>query len=104
MVLDLGCGTGLLTRLALDAGAKKVVGVDTNRTMVQLARRALEAAGKTEGYELFNGTVDDYAATLKTPPVFDVIVSEILGTLHTSENMPEHARPRGPGRDLLRED
>mmetsp|Transcript_17501 Transcript_17501/g.53818 ORF Transcript_17501/g.53818 Transcript_17501/m.53818 type:complete len:620 (+) Transcript_17501:566-2425(+) len=90
VVLDLGCGTGLLTRLALDAGAKKVVGVDTNRTMVQLARRALEAAGKTEGYELFNGTVDDYAATLKTPPVFDVIVSEILGTLHTSENMPEY--------------
>ena len=32
LVLDLGCGTGLLTRLALMHGAAKVVGVDTNHT------------------------------------------------------------------------
>ena len=39
LVLDLGCGTGLLTRLALMHGAAKVVGVDTNHTMCSLATR-----------------------------------------------------------------
>ena len=60
IVLDLGCGTGLLTRLALMHGAQKVVGVDTNRTMCSLATRALKAANvPADKYEIYHGTVDD---------------------------------------------
>ena len=91
VVLDLGCGTGLLTRLALLHGAQKVVGVDTNKTMVSLATRALKAAGvSSESYELFHGTVENYI--LNKDLKFDILVSEILGTLHTSENLPEYAQ------------
>jgi SAM-dependent methyltransferase len=39
-VLDLGCGTGSLARLAAEAG-HRVVGVDLARRMVDLARRKL---------------------------------------------------------------
>jgi SAM-dependent methyltransferase len=91
LVLDLGCGTGLLTRLALMHGAAKVVGVDTNHTMCSLATRALKAANiPAEKYEIYHGTVDEYAADKDIK--FDVMVSEILGTLHTSENLPEYAK------------
>jgi len=91
IVLDLGCGTGLLTRLALMHGAAKVIGVDTNHTMCSLATRALKAANiPAEKYEIYHGTVDEYAADKDIK--FDVMVSEILGTLHTSENLPEYAK------------
>ena len=86
-VLDLGCGTGLLTAYCLKHGAASVVAVDTNQTMVNLCRRAL---GKEKRATIFPGTVDDYADSLDEEPTFDVVVTETLGTLHTSENMPEY--------------
>ena len=74
-MLDLGCGTGLLTRLALMHGAAKVVGVDTNHTMCSLATRALKAANiPPEKYEIFHGTVEEYAADKDIK--FDVMVSK----------------------------
>lgn len=37
-VLDLACGTGFYTRMALDAGASRVVGVDVSADMLAQAR------------------------------------------------------------------
>ena len=89
VVLDLGCGTGLLTRFCFKYGACKVVGVDTNETMIALCKRSV----RDDRLTLFCGTVDDYAAEAEGEEVaFDVVVSETLGTLHTSENMPEYLR------------
>ena len=90
-MLDLGCGTGLLTRLALMHGAAKVIGVDTNHTMCSLATRALESRRiPAEKYDIYHGTVEEYAADKDIK--FDVMVSEILGTLHTSKIYPEYAK------------
>jgi toxoflavin synthase len=38
-VLDLACGTGVITRLLLGLGAREVVGVDLSPDMIALARR-----------------------------------------------------------------
>ena len=50
-VLDLGCGTGALTLRSARRGAH-VVGIDVNPQMLEIARRAAEAAGLSQQVEL----------------------------------------------------
>ena len=47
-VLDLGCGTGSLALLAIEAG-HRVVGVDLSPRMVELARARLGPGGRGAG-------------------------------------------------------
>ena len=61
-VLDLGCGTGILTKKLAEAGCS-AVGVDSSAEMV--------AAAKAEGFDAF---VAD-AQTLKTNEKFDAVMS-----------------------------
>ena len=44
-VLDVGCGTGRMTRFFADAGAAEAVGVDFSAATVEAARRETEALG-----------------------------------------------------------
>jgi SAM-dependent methyltransferase len=44
-VLDVGCGSGRIGELALDAGARDYVGVDFAETMLELARERLTRFG-----------------------------------------------------------
>ena len=90
-VLDIGVGTGMLSGLCLLHGAKHVTGVDVNSTMVQLAKTSLEqvqqklypdAARKSYTVKL----VKKGASQLGNAK-YDMFVSEILGTLTTSESM-----------------
>ena len=37
-VLDVGCGTGMLTAIALGTSAARVIALDVNETMVELAQ------------------------------------------------------------------
>ncbi len=78
-VLDFGCGAGLLTHHALKAGAAFVTAVDCNEDVRSIARLTLERAGFVEGTH--------FAILDRVPPdaVYDVLVSDILGTLTTSE-------------------
>lgn len=47
-VLDLACGTGVLSRLAADHGAAQVVGVDSSAPMIEQARLAGDRDGRIE--------------------------------------------------------
>lgn len=47
-VLDLACGTGILTRLVADHGAEHVVGVDSSAPMIEQARLAGDRGGRIE--------------------------------------------------------
>lgn len=42
-VLDLACGTGIVARLAAEAGPARVVGIDVNPAMIERARQAAPA-------------------------------------------------------------
>jgi type I protein arginine methyltransferase len=82
-VLDLGTGTGILSKWALEAGAKMVYGVDVDK---KNSKKAVELIRKIEflnRFRLFNGS--SYDITL--PERVDVIVSEILGNLADNEDM-----------------
>ena len=82
-VLDIGTGTGILAKWALDAGAKRVYGVDVNKNMVPLALRRIKEAGYSNKFEIFN----DFSYNVKLPEKVDVIISEILGNIVDNEDM-----------------
>jgi hypothetical protein len=87
VVMDFGTGTGLLTRYALEGGALKVIAVDTNGTAIALAREAL---GRDKRVVFYHGTSDAYFE--ENPGKVDMIVTEIFGTLHTTESMDKYLR------------
>ena len=91
-VLDVGCGTGILSLFAARAGASVVVGVDGSQRMAALA--AALAADNGFGPQLSGepGTVHVVAGKLEAMdslPVaqFDVIVSEWMGYALLYESM-----------------
>ena len=101
-VLDLGTGTGILAKWALDAGAAKVYGIDVNRTVLDQARVRLEQAGYHGRFELHAGLSYD----IELPTRTDIIVSEIMGNLGDNEDCPRiladaHRRFLRPGGLML---
>ena len=96
-VVDLGAGTGLLSKLALDSGAERVTLVDVNSDMLDMATQALVDHGyhKDRDFFVFHGsfTKINHNTTVWQSGVeepFDMLVCEILGTLTTTESMHEY--------------
>ena len=79
-VLDVGCGTGILSMFAArDGGARNVVGVDGSYRIADVARTNVSASGLQDKIEIIEGKLEDMDSIRGAP--FDVIVSEwmILG-------------------------
>ena len=101
-VLDIGCGTGILSLFAADAGAKHVVGVDIS-AMVEIARENVINNGFENKISVFRGRVEDFIEKGGFEVVienrngnkkekvfldkFDVIVSEWMGYALIYEGM-----------------
>jgi type I protein arginine methyltransferase len=83
VVLDVGCGTGILSMFAAKAGAKKVIGVDASDILDQ-AKLIVEANGLSDVVTLIKGKVEEI--TLPVEKV-DVIVSEWMGYCLLYEGM-----------------
>merc|ERR1739848_691453 len=54
VVLDVGCGTGILCMFAAQAGAKKVIGVDMS-SIIEQAREIVKANGFADKITLIRG-------------------------------------------------
>lgn len=93
-VLDFGSGSGLLGLFALQAGASSVTLLDKNRDMNSIARQALTAEGFTEGMDFF--VAESLGDLGQGPAMFDAMVSEIVGTLTTSESCMHYWRDAHP--------
>ena len=85
VVLDVGCGTGILCMLAVRAGARKVIGVD-NSSIIEKARKIIERNGMSDKITLVKGRLEDVKLPLIDEEV-DVIVSEWMGYGLYFENM-----------------
>lgn len=89
-VVDLGAGSGLLSKLALEHGAAHVTLMDVNHELLRIARDALTFHGYVEGehFSIFHGSFSTmpHKCSVWTGDTFDVLVSEIIGTLTTSES------------------
>lgn len=82
-VVDLGTGTGILALWALEAGAKKVYGIDVNKDRIPQALDRIRKAGYADRFVPFNAL----SYNVELPERVDVVISEILGNLADNENM-----------------
>lgn len=85
VVLDVGCGTGILCMFAARAGAKKVVGVD-RADIIDKAREIVKSNGLDHIITLVKSKVEEAVLPLETSEV-DVIVSEWMGYFLLYESM-----------------
>lgn len=117
VVVDIGVGTGMLSAFALLAGADLVIGVDVNTAAVAAAEAAIRAVNDVEQIDISSrfvsvlvGLKDRTAQQIRTKidaklgrtPFndiieralpFDVVISEILGTLVFGESMDKFLPP-----------
>ncbi|KAF8325273.1 protein arginine n-methyltransferase [Cantharellus anzutake] len=82
-VLDVGCGTGILSMFAAKAGASHVVGVDMSNIIDQ-AQKIIEANGFKDTITLVKGKLEEVELPIKE---FDIIVSEWMGYFLLYESM-----------------
>lgn len=82
VVLDLGTGTGILARWALEAGAKQVYGIEVSSHILDIAKKNLANAGLADRFTPIN----DLSYNVTLPEPVDIIISEIIGNIGDNED------------------
>lgn len=83
IVMDIGCGSGILSIFCALAGAKHVYAVDAS-DVIQVAEKTIKENGLQDKITLIRGKVED----IKLPvDKVDMIVSEWMGTMLICESM-----------------
>ncbi|KAJ3866690.1 S-adenosyl-L-methionine-dependent methyltransferase [Lentinula novae-zelandiae] len=82
-VLDVGCGTGILSMFAAKAGASHVVGIDMSNIIDQ-AQKIIDANGFSKTITLVKGKLEESDLPIKQ---FDIIISEWMGYFLLYESM-----------------
>jgi len=83
VVLDVGCGTGILCMFAAKAGAKKVIGVDMSNIIDQ-ATKIVAANGFADTITLIKGKMEEIVLPVDK---VDIIISEWMGYFLLYESM-----------------
>ncbi|GAA5943583.1 protein-arginine omega-N methyltransferase HMT1 [Sporobolomyces koalae] len=83
VVLDVGCGTGILSMFAAKAGAKKVIGIDMSNIIDQ-AQKIVEANGFSDTITLIKGKMEEVVLPVDK---VDIIISEWMGYFLLYESM-----------------
>ncbi|KJY01672.1 protein arginine N-methyltransferase [Zymoseptoria brevis] len=83
VVLDVGCGTSILSMFAVKAGAKHVIGVDMS-TIIYKAREIVAANGMSDKITLLQGKMEEVELPF---PEVDIIISEWMGYFLLYESM-----------------
>ncbi|KAL0480924.1 type I protein arginine methyltransferase PRMT1 [Acrasis kona] len=83
VVLDVGCGTGILSLFAAKAGAKKVIGIDMSR-IVDHAKQIVKDNGYEDVITLIQGKVEEVVLPVDK---VDIIISEWMGYFLLYESM-----------------
>ena len=81
-VLDVGCGTGILSLFAAKAGAAKVYAVDASNIAIQ-TKQVVKANGFEDIIEVIHGKIEE----VDIPEGVDVIISEWMGYFLFCESM-----------------
>lgn len=83
VVLDVGCGTGILSMFAAKAGAKRVIGVDQSDIILH-AMDIVRLNGLQDRITLIKGRIEDISLPVDK---VDIIVSEWMGYFLLFESM-----------------
>lgn len=83
VVLDVGCGTGILCMFAAKAGAAKVIGIDMS-DIIHQAQKIVKANGFEDTITLIKGKLEDVELPVQK---VDIIISEWMGYFLLYESM-----------------
>lgn len=83
VVLDVGCGTGVLSMFAAQAGAKHVIAVDMSN-IIEMAQKIVDLNGFSDKITLVRGKLEDVELPYKQ---VDIIISEWMGYFLLYESM-----------------
>ncbi|KAJ5083701.1 hypothetical protein N7456_013128 [Penicillium angulare] len=83
VVLDVGCGTGILSMFAARAGAKHVIGVDMS-SIIEKAKEIVAVNGLSDKITLLQGKMEEVHLPF---PKVDIIISEWMGYFLLYESM-----------------
>ena len=83
IVLDIGCGTGILSMFAATAGAKLVIGVDMSG-IIEQAKVIVKANGLEDRIVLLKGKMEEIELPVEK---VDIIISEWMGYFLLYESM-----------------
>ena len=83
IVLDVGCGTGILSMFAAKAGAKQVYGVDMSG-IVEQARLIVDKNGFSDKVTIIRGKIEEIKLPVEK---VDIIISEWMGYCLFYESM-----------------
>ncbi|KAG5937365.1 type I protein arginine N-methyltransferase Rmt1 [Claviceps monticola] len=83
VVLDVGCGTAILSMFAAKAGAKHVIGVDMS-SIIFKAREIVKVNGLSDKITLIQGKMEEIELPF---PKVDIIISEWMGYFLLYESM-----------------
>jgi len=83
VVLDVGCGTGIMSLFAAKSGAKKVIGVD-NSDIAHQAKRIVEDNKLSDVIVILKGKIEEIELPVDK---VDVIISEWMGYCLLYESM-----------------
>jgi SAM-dependent methyltransferase len=82
--LDVGCGSGLSSRAALDAGAERIVSFDCDPDSVRTTERVRQMSGNPPNWTVLQGSVLDEPFVASLEPA-DIVYS--WGVLHHTGRM-----------------
>lgn len=85
VVLDVGCGTGILSLFAAKAGARKVIGVDMS-AIAEHAKEIVRANGFSDVVTIVRGKIEEVELPEGIDKV-DIIISEWMGYFLLYESM-----------------
>jgi ribosomal protein L11 methyltransferase len=96
-VLDLGCGSGILSIAAVFLGARRVLALDTDPQAIKVAAQNTADNGVAEAIELRDGTLEEEVTPNET---FDLALANISG-LAVERLTPALAAVLKPGGRLI---
>ena len=76
-ILDMGCGTGILTVLAVKMGAIKAIGVEIDPYSAENALEAIQANNVSDNSDIYAGGVELISATGMAHRSYDYILANI---------------------------
>jgi ribosomal protein L11 methyltransferase len=97
-VVDLGCGSGILSVAAALLGAEHVLACDIDQESVAATRRSADLNRVGHVLEVFHGSLPEARARLAGRPAADIVVANILAATLRSllqEGLADSARDQG---------
>lgn len=80
VVLDIGCGTGILSMFAAKAGASKVIAIECSN-IVEYAQKIVDANNLSHVVTIVKGKVEEVSLPDGIESV-DIIISEWMGLVY----------------------